>query len=292
MKEFVNAPSEKKQPKTNKGDGINQRRHQVQCTICQSPNRQEIEEAWINWHPPYYFREKFGVSRDALYRHMHAFDLFKSRRENISMALEKIIENIDNALITGSNIISAIQLLLKLHSTGTSKEQAESAKSKELFMRMTQEERETFARDGSLPNWMLDTKAATPLDIPEGEVDENKGCTHEKAATVSSPRPEDSSVGLTASGAVDAGPAVTSQERTPGGVETEGLGPSAAPAERLWTPAVEPLASPATSTDSSASGVVENDQPESSAANGEPLDAVAVLEGGSPPCPPPTTEGD
>ena len=99
-------------------------------------------------------------------------------------------------------------------------------------------------------------------------------------------------MGSTASGAVDAGSAVTSQERAPGVAETEGLGPSAAPAECLWTPAVERVASPTTSTDSSASGVVENDQPESSAANGEPLDAVAVLEGGSPPCPPATTEGN
>jgi hypothetical protein len=48
-------------------------------------------------------------------------------------------------------------------------EQAQGADFKKLLERMSPEEREAFARDGSLPEWFSIAKAATPSDGQEGE---------------------------------------------------------------------------------------------------------------------------
>jgi hypothetical protein len=259
------------------GGAVNLRRHQAQCTICRSPFREAIDESFLNWISPPRIVDKYpdlNLSKDIIYRHVRACGLIDKRRENSMGALEVIVERTREIIpvLPAASYVSAVIAYAKLNNSNTQANPPQSTDLRELLGRMSQEEREAFALDGSLPDWILGKKAATPHDIPEAELDENKGFPQEKAATVSGPQPEDSSVRSMASGAVEAGSTVASQEHAPGVAEPEELEPSAAPAERLWTPAVEPVADPVPATQ-------------------EPLNISADLPGGSPPCPPATMEG-
>jgi hypothetical protein len=149
--------------------GVSLGRHQAQCTICQHPQRQEIEEKWIDWCSPYQFQKEYGISHDSMYRHAHALDLFSKRNKNATRALERIIEKVDYAQFNGSVVVSAIKALAKINSTGQRSEQAQSTNAKELFQRMSPQEREAFAQDGSLPDWFSGGIGATPSDGQEGE---------------------------------------------------------------------------------------------------------------------------
>jgi hypothetical protein len=124
---------------------------------------------WISWGNTSWIAERCGVTREAIYRHAHAFDLFDKRARNLPMALGKIVEKVDGTPVSGSAIISAIKELAKLYSRGEEKERAQSANPKELFERMSPEERGLFARDGSLPEWFSRAKGATPSDSQGGE---------------------------------------------------------------------------------------------------------------------------
>ena len=82
-----------KKRKSNAGENpVSRGRHEYQCRICKHPRRTEIEEQFVNWVSPARIAKKYGVSRDAAYRHAHAFGLMGQRRRNIRAALERIIE--------------------------------------------------------------------------------------------------------------------------------------------------------------------------------------------------------
>ncbi len=118
------------QPKGKEDGSLNLGRHQAQCTICMHPYRHEIEAEWIGWGDTRYIAEQYKVSRDAIYRHAHAFDLFSKRRANIRRVLEKIIERVDTTPMNGSNILSALKAYVQLDSVGQAAKQvpAESPK--------------------------------------------------------------------------------------------------------------------------------------------------------------------
>ena len=78
------------------------------------------------------------------------------------MALDKIVERVDETEISGSVILSAIKLLHKNNGAGQGGEPAQNTDFKKLFERMSPEERENFAKDGSLPAWFLDAMGITP----------------------------------------------------------------------------------------------------------------------------------
>jgi len=95
------------------------------------------------------------------------------------MALEKIIERADYMSMTGPQVVSAIQTYVKLNSLGQGTQQAQGTNLKKLLERMSKEEREGFARDGSLPDWFSRAIGTTRSDGQEGEkeseVTETKG---------------------------------------------------------------------------------------------------------------------
>jgi hypothetical protein len=177
--EKIGSVNDEKQVQAKEGGVVNLGRHQAQCTICSSPYRRQIEEDFIGWGSTELIAKQYGVSRDAQYRHAHAFGLFGKRKKNIEIALEKIIERPDFVPMNGSVIFSALKAYMKLNGSGQGTEQAQGINPKELFGRMSPEERQAFARDGALPEWFSGTKAATPSDIQEGEkeseVTETKG---------------------------------------------------------------------------------------------------------------------
>jgi hypothetical protein len=158
-----------KQLKDNEARSVSLGRHKSQCSICNHPNCSEIEECWIDWRHICHIESVYHVSRDAIYRHMHALDLFKERQRNIRGALERIIEEVGAVSPSASGVVSAIQAYVKLNSAEQATEQAQGMNPQKLLERMSQEEREAFARDGSLPGWFSRAIGATSSDGQEGE---------------------------------------------------------------------------------------------------------------------------
>jgi hypothetical protein len=155
--------------KENEVGSVNLGRHASQCSICLSAYREEIEERWIGWSSTTQMAKEYNTSRDSIYRHMHALDLFRKRQRNIVSALEQIIERVDQTPTSGPDILSAIKLYEKMDSAEQGGEHVQGTDPQKLFKRMTQEERESFARDGSLPDWFSSAKGATPSDSQAGE---------------------------------------------------------------------------------------------------------------------------
>jgi hypothetical protein len=84
--------STKTKPPADGGKPVNLGRHAAECKICAHVNRAEIEQEFVGWAGANRIATTYGVSRDGVYRHAHALDLFRKRQRNIRAALERIIE--------------------------------------------------------------------------------------------------------------------------------------------------------------------------------------------------------
>jgi hypothetical protein len=158
-----------KELKDKGGGSVNLGRHKSQCTICLHPKCEEIEEMWMDWCHVSHIESVYQVSRDAVYRHANALGLHDKRKKNIVRVQERIIEKGDATSPSASEVVSAVNAYVKLTDAGQGTEQTQGPNPKELFERMSKEERETFARDGSLPDWFSRAKDATPDESEEGE---------------------------------------------------------------------------------------------------------------------------
>jgi hypothetical protein len=85
------------------------RRHESQCTICSHPLRLDIEDAWVNWGNTTLLAKDYGVSRDALYRHMHAVGLYQERQKKRKRLYENILERADITQFTGGNLVAVLK---------------------------------------------------------------------------------------------------------------------------------------------------------------------------------------
>jgi hypothetical protein len=108
-------------------EAANRARHASQCSICEHPECESIEHEWVNWHNTTVLSERYGVSRDAIYRHARYLNLFRQRRKNLRGALEKIIERLDLAPVTGSVVLGAIRELAKLDAAEPKLEHGQAA---------------------------------------------------------------------------------------------------------------------------------------------------------------------
>jgi len=133
--------------------GVNQARHEYRCTVCTHAKRDEIEQAFVDWESPTEICKQYRVSRDAIYRHVHAKDLLEKRRRNVRSALERIIERSGEVQVSASAVVSAIAAYAKINAAGQWVERAEHVSLNKLFERMTREEMESYAKDGTLPGW-------------------------------------------------------------------------------------------------------------------------------------------
>jgi len=143
-------------------------RHQAQCSICKHPDREEIEYEWVNWGQTCNIAERYGVSRYGLYRHAHALGLFSKREKNIKGFLERMIEDINFAEMTSAAGLGYIKLYLSLIKPPDESPQVKGLNPRELFDKMSEDERKAFATDGSLPAWYAAAKGATPPHSQEG----------------------------------------------------------------------------------------------------------------------------
>ena len=141
--------------------------------MCRHPERATIDKEWTSWGNTSRLAKEYGLSRDSLYRHAHAVGLFSKRQRNIRAALERIIERSEDVEVTASALVSAIQAYAKINGNGQWIDRVEGVSLNELFDRMTKAELETYARDGTLPDWfssvVTTTEGAAPQEDTEGE---------------------------------------------------------------------------------------------------------------------------
>lgn len=152
---------------------ISRGRHEQHCTICKHPDRESIEREFVSWRSPVGIAKVYGLAdRSSVYRHAHAFGLFEKRRRNIRMALEKLIERADEVVeMTGPTVVSAIVAYSKINSEGRFVERRERVDLNALFEKMSKDELEAYAKDGTLPLWFTQTvgQPATPEHSEEIE---------------------------------------------------------------------------------------------------------------------------
>lgn len=165
------------QPLTKRTSGdregvVSRGRHEKFCTICKNLKRREIEREFVNWHSPAEIAKKYRLSdRGTVYRHAHVFGLFAKRRRNVRAALEHIIERAGEVEVSASSVVAAVQAYSKINAQGQWVDRSETVNLHDLFERMSQEELETYARDGSLPAWFSQNVGATDEDSQEGASD-------------------------------------------------------------------------------------------------------------------------
>ncbi len=114
-------PASPKQPKTRRRSAKTNLQpetsnyHSGKCSICNHPDRDLIEAAFLNWQPAERIVAEFGLpARSTLYRHAKAADLLNQRRNNFRAALDQIIEQAGRVPATAHSIISAIELSYRL----------------------------------------------------------------------------------------------------------------------------------------------------------------------------------
>jgi Zn-dependent peptidase ImmA (M78 family) len=103
--------------------------HENQCSICAHTQRADLEEAFVTWVSPAHIAKKYGVSRDAVYRHAHVFGLMGQRRRNIRTALERIIEKAGEVEVNAAAVVSAASAYARINSRGEWVERTETVNS-------------------------------------------------------------------------------------------------------------------------------------------------------------------
>ena|SRR2546423_14245818 len=151
---------------------INAGRHAAECKICAHPQRDEIERDFINWHSPASITRNYNLgNRASVYRHAHALGLFSKRQRNVRAALEKIIERAGEVEVNAAAVVSAVTAYARLNSRGELIERSETVNLNSLFARMSAEELDRYAKDGTLPDWFEDV-VATDAHGPRGSIED------------------------------------------------------------------------------------------------------------------------
>jgi hypothetical protein len=149
---------------------VNIGRHQKNCTICNHVKREEVERDFVAWHSPAAIATGYGLAdRASVYRHAHALGLFTKRQRNVRAALEKIIEKAGEVDVNASAVVAAIQAYAKINAQGQWIDRSEHVNLDDLFERMSAEELETYAREGTLPAWFTQAVDATALHTGDEE---------------------------------------------------------------------------------------------------------------------------
>jgi hypothetical protein len=85
-------------------------KHQRRCLVCKHPDREAIEEGFLQWRRTGDLRLEFDLpNRTCIRRHATAFGLFEKRARNMRFALDAIIEEAENVRPTADAIIRAIR---------------------------------------------------------------------------------------------------------------------------------------------------------------------------------------
>jgi phage terminase small subunit len=133
---------------------VNLGRHQRNCSVCAHKQCERIEADFVSWRSAAQIATEYGLSdRASVYRHAHALNLFEKRKRNIKAALEQIIEKAGEVDVTASAVVQAIQAYTKINAAGQWIERSEQVSLNDLFDKMSNQELDEYARDGTLPAW-------------------------------------------------------------------------------------------------------------------------------------------
>jgi hypothetical protein len=95
-------------------------------------------------------------------------DLFPKRAWNVRAALERIIEKADDVQVNAGAVVQAIATYARINAQGRYVERNEQVNLNDLFDRMTAEELDAYAKDGTLPPWFTHVVSTTRRQGPEG----------------------------------------------------------------------------------------------------------------------------
>ena len=219
---------DKKPPKDKNRRSAYLERHAKQCSVCASPWREAAERAFINWVSPDTIAKQTGLSRESQYRHAHAFGLFRKRRINFRIILERVIENVGYVTLNTSHIISVMKLYAKMNSA----ELAQAPDDTQVTECMWQEAQEPSAQDGAPPEPCSEADLAQAPDDTQvsegtsGEVHEpstHDGALSECFSGAEAATPLDSQGGekggqVTETNTCSSGQGATDQARQPEGI--------------------------------------------------------------------------
>ena len=110
------APRPQSQPKSQ--HEIDLSRHQRCCTICRHPDRDAIEEAFLQWRNIRVIEHEWEIDDCAIYRHAHALKLFKQRNLSLRSALEFVIEKAEHIQPTAEGLVKAIRAYTRINDQG------------------------------------------------------------------------------------------------------------------------------------------------------------------------------
>lgn len=84
-------------------------RHSAKCTICSHPDREVIEEEFVNWHGVWHLAKQYKIEDyRSIYRHAVAARLIERRRNNMRWCLDSILECAPGK-VTADAVIRAIR---------------------------------------------------------------------------------------------------------------------------------------------------------------------------------------
>jgi hypothetical protein len=84
-------------------------RHGRKCAICAHPYRDEIEELFLHWHRPSEIAADLNLNVRTIYRHAHATGLYAVRQGNLRSVLDRILEQVNRAKVSGDCILRAVR---------------------------------------------------------------------------------------------------------------------------------------------------------------------------------------
>jgi len=85
-------------------------RHSRKCSVCNHPDREAIEQEYLDWHSPDDIAESYGIAHhSAIYRHIDALGLRGRRYANMRMVLDTILEQVSSVRVTANDVIKAVR---------------------------------------------------------------------------------------------------------------------------------------------------------------------------------------
>ena len=95
-------------------------RHSRKCQICNHPEIEDIEDEFINWASARWIKKAFKLNGEStIYRHARATGLDAVRRENLSMVVEKVLQEVDHVEApTVAEVLRGVRILARLNGRG------------------------------------------------------------------------------------------------------------------------------------------------------------------------------
>jgi len=96
----------------------NRKGHERRCLICRHPERDEIEDEFIQWQHPYDIGKAYEIDQRVVYRHARAVGLYARRTRNVRTALDSVLQNCYDAKVTGDTIVRAVRAYTRITDDG------------------------------------------------------------------------------------------------------------------------------------------------------------------------------